>query len=217
MQSNSQKNVATKLLTVWMMASFAIMLMCGCQTAVPLKLGNLPPAKRTVRKELIMLSKATDARKTPSDQVGRHTISVFMIPGPGVFTSCGHVEDVIAAHSKVGLEKAGYSVSTVEHLEDANGPVLTVQINYIRNYCFTWLYPLGVTFGKMQLSLVLFNQEKNVLWKTDLKSRSGFMPSAFYMSGFGTATKMQVTASVEEIMAACTSPEFIAALEAERL
>lgn len=160
-----------------------------------------------------MLAKATDARNNPSDQVGRHTISVFMIPGPGVYASGGHVENVIAAHCKTGLERAGYTISTVEHLEEANSPVLAVQINYIRNYCFTWLYPLGITFGKMKLSLVLFNPQKEVIWKSDLQSRSGFMPSLIYMSGFGVATKTQVTASVREIMDVCTSPNFIAALD----
>lgn len=194
------------------LAGLVALVACGCQTTVPIRLGNLPGQATATGKTVTMLSKAADARSNPSDQVGRHTISVFMIPGPGVYARGGHLEDVIATHCRTGLQKAGYAVTTVDRVADASGPVLVPQLNYVRNYCFTWLWPLGLTFGKMRLSLILFSPRQEVLWKSDLDGRSGFGVSLVYMAGFGTATKMEMTGSVKEVMEVCSSPEFLAAI-----
>ena len=186
---------------------------CGCQTTVPIRLGNLPEPTSQVRGKIAMLSKAADARKTPSDKIGRHTISLLMIPGPGVYSQGEHVEDVVAGHCRTGLEKVGYSVETVNSVDATNAPVLVPQINLIRNYSFTWLWPLGLTFGKMRLSLVLYGTNNQVVWKKDLSGKSGFMASLVYISGFGTAVKTEMTGSVKEVMKVCASPEFLAAVE----
>jgi hypothetical protein len=194
-------------------AGLLAFLACGCQMTVPLRVGNLPTSATPVNKSLILLSQASDARKNPSDQIGRHTISVFMIPGFGVFARGGHIEDAVSIHCKTGLEKAGYTVTTVDRVSEASGPVLVPQLNYVRNYCFTWLYPLALTFGRMRLSLVLFSPRQEVLWKADLKAQGGFGASLLYVAGFGTATKFEMTGSIKEVMRVCSTPEFIAALE----
>lgn len=197
-----------------MYLAICVLMLCAiqCQTTAPVKVGKLVTPERPANTDIVMLSQATDARKNPSDKIGRHTISVFMIPGPGVVIRGEHLEEAIAARCADALNQAGFRVSMVENLEDATSPVLAVQIDFVRNYSFTWLYPLALTGGSMKLSLVLFSPESEILWKKDLGKHGGGMASLFYISGFTASLKSEVTGSMNEIIKVTTSDEFLAAL-----
>ena len=198
---------------------FVVVVLCfyliGCQTTVPVRIKELKEPAQKVDMEIVMLSEAIDVRPNPSDRVGKHTISVLMIPGPGVFTKGAHLDEAIAGHCRTALEKAGYRVSMVDYLEDGDGPVLTVQIRMVRNYSFTYLYPLGIVFGRAKLALALMSPGGEVLWEKQVKPHGGGMVSLLYISGFGTALKTELTAIFNDIAEIPTSDEFAAALQGE--
>ena len=197
----------------------SILVLCvfsvGCQSTANVRLGDLDEPSRPVNMEITMLSKALDVRKNPSDRIGKHTISIFMIPGGNVNAKGKHLDEAIGEHCRTALEKAGYTVNLADYVDDVEGPVLTVQVDLLRNYTFTWFYPFGLLFGKMKLSVSLVDAKSGVLWSSDVKSAGGFMPSMFYICGFGTAVKSEVTGSINNLVDVCTSDEFVSVLKGQ--
>lgn len=187
--------------------------LCGCQTMVPVRtdkemIVSRPPSNLTIT----MLSKAKDVRSAGVDQVGRHTISIFMIPGPTVTTENEHLDDAIANRVREGLVSSGFSVVPVDKIDQANGPVMVVQIDQLRNYLFSWFYPVGLVFGDMTLSVHIVTPDGKELWQEKTKGHGGTMPSLFYMSGFETRVQSDLTANVNQIIEIASSPEFTDAL-----
>lgn len=182
----------------------------GCQTSVPIRVntGNLIKPTSPTDLEITMLSKAKDIRSQSPDQVGRHTASFLMIPGFTVTADKEHLDEAIAKRVKETLSSAGYAVSTVESLDQASGPVLVVQIDDLKNYLFSWLYPFAITWGKMELSLHLTTPEANELWQANLAGGSGVMPSFLYMSGFETRVASDLTSNMNQLITAVSSDEF---------
>ena len=182
----------------------------GCQTSIPIRVNKDDLVKPTspTNFTITMLSKAKDIRGQALDQVGRHTISALMIPGPTVTTESERLDEAVANRVKETLRSFGYTISTVDRLDQANGPVLVVQIDDLRNYLFSWLYPLGVTWGKMELSLHLMTSDANELWKANLEGGSGIMPSLLFMSGFETRVTSDLTSNMNQLVAALSSNEF---------
>lgn len=184
----------------------------ACAGTAPINIGRLNSLQTANDMDITMLSKAVDARSGPSDKIGRHTISLLMIPGPSVFAEGTHLDEAVANHAITALKKAGYRVSTVFFLEDSEGPVLVVQIDDLRNYEFTWLYPIGVLWGKMDMTVLLMSPNGDTLWKAQTAGHGGMWGSFIYMTGFGTRVKSDLTANLNQIIEICSSSEFKQAL-----
>ena len=57
----------------------------GCQTMVPISASSMDPIEGLNATPVNVLQEVTDARKKKTNQVGRHTFTVFMIPTIPVF------------------------------------------------------------------------------------------------------------------------------------
>jgi len=189
---------------------FILALSSGCATTARLTADPMPRLSNPTPKNLTVLAEATDARRNRSDQVGRHTFTVFMIPTFGVFAE-DPVEKMVGGLFVEALKQSGYQVNTVEKLGEASGPVLSVQTDSIRNYLFSWLYPLGLTGGRAQLTPVLFGNDGKILWKGRSCAAWGGCPSLIYMCGFDTSLNLEMSSIMRQIMNQINSKEFIEA------
>ena len=182
----------------------------GCQTSVPVQVEkeDLIKPKSSANLKFTMLAKAKDVRSQGVDQVGRHTISLLMIPGPTVTTETEHLDEAIANRVRETLTSYGYTISTVDKIDQGKGPVLVIQIDDLRNYLFSWVYPLGFVWGKMELSLHLMSPDGTELWKANLEGSGGIGASIFYMAGFEGRVKSDMTANVNQIVEVVSSKEF---------
>lgn len=193
----------------------SMFVLVGCQSTIPIAVHQdklIKPASPANLK-FTMLSKAKDVRTQAINQIGRHTISLLMIPGIMVITENEHLEDAIVNRIRESLTSLGYTVSIVEKLDQAKGPVVVIQIDSLKNYLFSWIYPLGITWGKMELSLHLMSPDAKELWTANLEGGSGIMPSFLYMSGFETRVKDDLTANVNQIAEVISSREFAEQLQ----
>lgn len=187
-----------------------ILPLSGCQTSVALRVEDKDLAKPTDPANLTvsLLSRARDIRDKPRDQVGRQTVSLFMLPGPQVELEEGRLDRAISRNVKTALEISGYTVAMVDRLHEATGPVVVVQIDDLRNYLFSWLYPIGIIWGKMQLSLHVLAPDGRELWANTTEGHWGLMASLFYMSGFETRLQSDLKANLNQVIAMVSSEEF---------
>ena len=189
---------------------FLSVLMNGCQSSVNVRVDSseLDPPATQAGLRVALLSRASDIRSKPRDQVGRHTISLFMLPGIQVRPEEGRLDRAISRNVLTALQVSGYTVTPVDKLRDATDPVVVVQIDDLRNYLFSWLYPIGVLWGRMELSLHLITPDGKELLKKTTEGHSGFMGSLFYMSGFETRVQSDLKANLNQIIAIVSSDEF---------
>lgn len=192
--------------------------LASCQTAIPVQVdrGALVTPKVPANITVNLLSRAKDIRSAGVDQVGRHTITLLMIPGPTVTTEREHLDEAISNQVREALEVSGVTVTLVDKLDQAKGPVVVVQIDKLRNYLFSWLYPLGLVFGGMELSLHLMSPDGKTLWTANMEGHGGMMASLFYMSGFESRVTSDLTANVNQIIQALASEQFRAELQKAR-
>ena len=195
---------------VKVLVTIALCASLGCQTAVSAGIdkSNLRSVGAPADMEIYLLSEAKDVRNQAVNQVGRHTISFFMIPGPRVTTIREPLVDAVANNTRRAVEVAGYRVQMVDKLREADAPVLVVQIDDLRNYNFTWIYPLGICWGKMEVSLHLMSPQGETLWTANTRGHGGFMASLLYMSGFGTRVKSDMEHNMNQVIEIVSSAEF---------
>lgn len=182
----------------------------GCQTSVAVRVEDSELTKPTAPAglKIALLSRAKDVRSKPRDQVGRQTVSLPMLPGIQVTPEEGRLDRVIPRSVQSALQVSGYTVTLVDKLRDATDPVVVVQIDDLRNYLFSWLYPLGIVWGRMELSLQVMTPDGKELWKGKTEGHSGLMASLFYMSGFETRVQSDLKANLNQIIAMVSSDEF---------
>jgi hypothetical protein len=184
----------------------------ACAGSAPIRIGALNSSNSPTNMDMTLLSKAMDARPDPSDKIGKHTISIFMIPGPIVIASGMHLDEAVALHTKTALEKTGYNVTMVDKIGENSTPTVIVQIDDLRNYEFTWLYPIGLLWGKMDMTIRIVDTEGNTTWKAQTRGHGGIWGSIFYMTGFGKRVKDDLTENLNQIIEICSSEEFKNAL-----
>jgi len=193
---------------VWSaVVGFSMLMYCGCQSSAQIRAQQLRPLSNPCPKSIRVLSDATDARSKQTDKIGQITFSVFMIPA-GVVVSEADVEKSVGTLLSDALKQSGFEVATVQKVNEADGPVLAVQMDSINNYLFSWLWPLGLTFGRSQLTPVVFDNTGKLVWRGKPCSAYGFCPSAIYMAGFDTSLKMEMSSILEQIVAQTQDPEF---------
>jgi hypothetical protein len=183
-------------------------LQIGCQTSVPVRVNPKDLIKPAVPAGLkvTLLARAWDVRNKPRNQVGRH---MFLgLPGPQVISENEQLDRAISRAVHAALEASGYSVTVVEHLREATGPVLVVQIDDLRNYLFALPWPLGWGWGQMQLSAYLVAQDGQKLTAAKALPNWGLMGSLFYMTGFGMRVESEITDNVNQIMTLISSDDF---------
>ena len=186
----------------------ALVITSGCQTTAPIKAKAMPRISEPKPQSLCVLTDATDARKKKSDHVGRQTFSVFMIPTFSVQSEDPLGKEVGKVFSEA-LTQSGYEVKPVATLDEADGPVLAIQVDSFRNYLFAWLWPLGLTGGRAELTPVVFDSEGKVLWKGEPCVGWGGCPSVAYMAGFETSVKMEMTSIMRDAVAQFSTPAFV--------
>lgn len=180
----------------------------GCQTSVSVRVDDDDLAKPAAPANLkvTLLSKARDIRDKPRDQVGRHFF-LFM-PGPQVRPEEERLDRAISRSVKTALEVSGYSVTTVDRLRDATGPVVVAQIDDLRNNLFIFPYPLATGWGKMRLSVHVLAPDGKELWAGATEGHWGVMASLFYMAGFEMRVQSDLKANLNQIIAMVSSEEF---------
>lgn len=180
----------------------------GCQTSVSVRVDDDDLAKPAAPANLkvTLLSKARDIRDKPRDQVGRHFF-LFM-PGPQVRPEEERLDHAISRSVRTALEISGYSVTMVDRLRDATGPVVVVQIDDLRNNLFIFPYPLAAGWGKMQLSVHVLTPDGKELWAGATEGHWGVMASLFYMAGFEMRVQSDLKANLNQIIALVSSEEF---------
>ena len=186
---------------------FFAVIMSGCATTARITADKMPKLDNPRPENLTVLANATDARRHRSDQVGRQTFSIFMIPTFLVLSDIS-IDKAVGDVFVTALKESGYNVETIDNIADASGPVLTVQIDSINNYLFSWVYPLGLTFGKARFTPVLFGNDDKVLWSGKPASAMGFCPSLLYMCGFDTSLQTEVSSILRDIIQQINTPEF---------
>ena len=186
----------------------------GCQTAVPVSAYRMDPVAGAGDTSINVLQEATDSRRKKSNQVGRHTFTIFMIPTIPV-TSEDYLRKEVGEAFSTALKEAGYQVEVVEKVDQADGPVLNVQIDSVRNYLFSWGWPIGLTGGWAKMTPVLFDNEGNVLWKGVPCTGWGGCPSLIYMAGFETSVSLEVSSVFRQILEQMNTAEFKKALQAK--
>jgi hypothetical protein len=180
----------------------------GCQTSVPVRVDREDLIKPAVPAGLkvTLLARAWDVRNKPRNQVGRH---MFLgLPGPQVVPKDEQLDRAIPRALHTALEASGYSVTVVEHLREAAGPVLVVQIDDLRNYLFALPWPLGWGWGQMQLSAHLVAPDGQERWAAKASPSWGLMGSLVYMAGFGMRVESELTDNVNQILALISSEDF---------
>jgi hypothetical protein len=131
-----------------------------------------------------------------------------MLPAIQVTPEEGRLDRVIPQNVLAALQASGYTVTPVDKLRDASSPVVVVQIDELKNYLFSWFYPIGILWGEMELSLYLMTPDGKELWKGTTDGHSGIMGSLFYMCGFETRVQSDLKANLNQIIAMVTSDEF---------
>lgn len=183
----------------------------GCQTSVSVRVEDQDLERPTVPANLkvTLLSKARDIRDKPRDQVGKHFF--MLMPGPQVKPDEERLDRAIPKGVKTALEASGYAVTMVDSLREATTPVVVVQIDDLRNYLHTGLfppYPLGVGWGKMRLSLHVLAPDGKELWAGATEGHWGLMASLFYMAGFEMRVQSDLRANLNQIITMVSSEEF---------
>jgi hypothetical protein len=189
--------------------------LAGCQMSVPIAINQSKLIKPTSPPniQLTMLSSAKDARTGyAKNQVGRHTWSLLMFPGFRVRTP-QDLEVEIAERTIETLTSIGYEVTTVDKLNESQDPVVVIQVDTLRNLLFAWIYPLGITWGHMKLSVHLMSPDGDTLWETRLDKSSGMGASFLYMCGFKSRVKKDFTKNLNQIIEELSSEEFVQKLK----
>jgi hypothetical protein len=203
---HARRHEIVKLVLVGLL--FLMVPLSGCQTSISVMVEDQDLERPTAPANLkvALLSKARDIRDKPRDQVGRHFF-MFM-PGPQVKPDEDRLDRAIPKNVKTALEASGYSVTVVDRLREATGPVVVVQVDDLRNYLHTVVYPLGVGWGKMRLSVHVLTPDGKELWASATEGHWGLMASLFYMSGFEMRVQSDLKVNLNQIIAMVSSEEF---------
>lgn len=180
----------------------------GCQTKVPVRVDRedlvTPAAPAGVK--LTLLTRAWDVRDKPRNHLGRH---MFLgLPGPQVVPENGQLDRAISQAVGTALEASGYGVTVVEHLREAAGPVVVVQIDDLRNYLFALPWPIGWGWGRMQLSVHLVAPDGREIWTARAQPNWGMMGALVYMAGFGMRVNSELEDNVNQILALISTDDF---------
>jgi len=150
---------------------------------------------------------AGSATGMPNGKVGWGRITIFAIPVAPV-----HVEGDASRETmnfvRDALTTAGYTVSTVEASARAPGPVLTVGIKQYKFNNYTWLAPLIITWGRIELDASLRDTNNHVLWS---KSYLGKGTSVHITKGFTNSAEKCMTRVLDQMVVDFSSPAFAAA------
>ena len=187
---------------------FLMLPLSGCQTSVSVQVEAFKDWRDPwlpANLKMTLLSKARDIRDKPRDQVGRHFF-MFM-PGPQVKPDEERLGSSHSQGREDHLEVSGYAVTIVDRLRDATGPVVVVQIDDLRNYLHTVVYPLGVGWGKMRLSVHVLTPDGKELWTSATEGHWGLMASLFYMSGFEMRVQSDLKVDYRNKMVVMVSSE----------
>ncbi len=186
----------------------AILLNSGCQTSVYVKASPVKRLAEPKSAALCVLKEATDARSNkPKRHIGRQTFTIFMIPTISV-QSEDLIKDAVGKVFVQALKESGYNVEVVTALDQSDGPVLVLQVDSIRNFLFSWLWPLGLTTGRSHMTPILYDNQGKILWKGDLCSGWGFCPSLVYMAGFETSLKSEMNSCLKQVIVQLNTSEF---------
>jgi hypothetical protein len=130
-----------------------------------------------------------------------------MIPGIMVESDRDLAESIVS-RLRESLTACGYQVSIVDRIDQSSDPVIVIQMDTLKNYLFSWIYPLGITWGNMQLSLYLMYPDGKEIWKATVEGSSGIMPSFLYMAGFESRVRDDLTTNVNQLIEVISSKEF---------
>lgn len=163
--------------------------------------------------ELKLRGEAWDEGR-PAGVIGRHTWTVFAIPGPFLYLhDKTPLKESFAKAIREALTAAGYELYDVAEASQAAGEtnVLRGEVNACWWWSYTWLWPFVLQGGQNKVTLFLENSAGDVLWKkTFSRIEPGFPVGGAY--AFGTMIKWSMTKLVQDIVRACSSEDFKSAL-----
>lgn len=151
---------------------------------------------------------AASATGMPPGKVGWGRITLFAIPVAPV-----HVEGDASRDTmnfvRDALTTAGYTVNTLDGGAHAPGPVLTVGIKQYKFNNYTWLAPLIITWGRVELDATLRGTDDHVLWT---KSYLGKGTSVHITQGFTNSAEKCMTRVLDQMVVDFSAPAFKSAL-----
>ncbi len=190
----------------------------GCQSyaRITWKTPQMNPVERKVQLGVADLSElkrkgAIFDRHPPEAVIGRHTFTVFAIP-------MGHINAHGTTPLKASFDRAvrdALGAAGYELVDAANAPkdapILRGEVTACWWWSYTWLWPIVVQGGQNQITLFLEAQDGTTLWKRKFsRYQPGFGFGGAY--GYNLMIKWSMTKLVRDIVRACTSEEFKAAL-----
>jgi hypothetical protein len=143
----------------------------------------------------------------PDGKVGWGRITLFAIPVAPVHVA-GDASRETMNFVRDALTTAGYTVNTVETGARASGPVLTVGIRQYKFNNYTWLAPLIVSWGRIELDATLRGADNHVLWT---KSYLGKGTSLNITQGFTKSAEKCMTRVLDQMVVDFGTPAFAAA------
>jgi hypothetical protein len=145
-------------------------------------------------------------------QIGRHTWTVFALPGFFIYP---HKETPLKPSFdravRQALHAAGYELMDASDAPP-RAPILRGEVNACWWWSYTWFWPLVVQGGQNKITLVVESRDRQVLWKREFsRAEPGLPIGGAY--GFGLMMKWSMTKLVQDMMKDCSSEEFKKALQ----
>jgi len=142
----------------------------------------------------------------PGGRVGWGRITIFSIPVAPVHIQSDEASELMGV-IRDALTAAGYTTRLAG--SQMLGPVLKAHVNNIRFNNYTWLAPLIITWGSIDVTLRLDAADGQVHWE---RSFDGSGRSFNITDGFNVSATRSVTQLADSMVEAFSAEEFNAAL-----
>lgn len=136
-------------------------------------------------------------------KVGSHLFTVFGIPILDVKTNQTVAEQVEVAICET-LKSAGYDPVPVTN---GHGLIMKGKLLHLHFWNYTWLYPILIMGGSVELQLSLHDENDRVVWIRHFEGSSGF-PNLLFGGGFETMIRFALDKVLDDIARECRTAEF---------
>lgn len=183
-----------------------LVLVAGC--SIPLR--YYKPLKEPKASYSGKINVEVEVENRKLTRFGWGTFTVFGIPVVPVRYRKGNANEVIMDLVSQALAKSGYAVSKTNDSSDVSNPTVRCKVNKLFFHNYTWLFPVIITWGKVNWTLELVNSSGDILW-SDKVSAPGF--SLHLLLGHSVAAKRALYKLGNRMVKKFTSEEFHQALK----
>jgi hypothetical protein len=179
-------------------AILAVLVVAHCLSCTAkLQTGKLDAPSGEVEGEVAVKKCA----KNMKQEIGWGSFTLFAIPVQKI-TVEGDADEELMRVIKETVEHVGYTAKVVEQPEDADCPVICVNVKKFFFYNYTWLAPLVFNWGNIEMEVSVKSPQGETLWSKDYKG-SG---TGFYH--FDPTVNMALNKVLNQMVVDLASPEF---------